>query len=189
MKLTSKHFEPKYKLDIRSAVSYEPSCFFGENKWEYYHIDTDVLLSNGEPLQRDHVWDIHQKRSLIISILKGLEIPNFLVVIYKDDITNGGGIRDTYFKIIDGKQRITTIKEFIEGKFGLLVNDIEYFFNDLEKMTQFKITNCNLKFNVIYEYPDTRLSDEQLISAFEYVNFAGTPQDIKHFEKLKTYLK
>ena len=74
MKLTSKYFEPKYKLDIRSAVSCEPSCFFGENKWDYYHIDTDVLLSNGKPLQRDHVWDIRQKRSLIISILKGFDI-------------------------------------------------------------------------------------------------------------------
>ena len=58
MKLTSKHFEPKYKLDIRSAVSYEPSCFFGENKWEYYHVDTIMLIQMYYYLMDNHFREI-----------------------------------------------------------------------------------------------------------------------------------
>lgn len=182
-KLSVKNFQPKYKLDIQSATSNSARRLF-DPKYNYI-IDYDVKLSNGKSLQRDFVWTIDQKRSLIISMLKELQLPNFAVVVYKDDY-NFSKNTPTVFKIIDGKQRLKTIEEFYKGEFGLLVDGIEYFYSDLDDMAQYRVLDYSLLFNIIYEYEDTKLSDEQLISWFELVNFAGTQQDIKHLENLKS---
>jgi uncharacterized protein with ParB-like and HNH nuclease domain len=184
-KLSTSAFESKYKLDIRQACTYEPEMLFRQRDENYrYVIDYDITLSNGQPLQRDFVWTIEQKRALIISMLKRFVLPNFLVVIYRPDDKSR-----QIFKIIDGKQRLSTIEQFINGEFGLMLDDEEYFFGDLDVEAKRRINSYSLNFNIIYEYDDCKLSDAQLVSAFEYVNFAGTPQDIEHFDKLKTYIK
>ncbi len=99
-KLSTKQLLPKYKLDIRTACSYDANDLFIRNKGKNrVTIDYNVKLSNGKNLQRDFVWTVEQKRSLILSILKELQIPNFAVVIYRNEK------RDTQtYKIIDGKQ-------------------------------------------------------------------------------------
>lgn len=173
---------PKYDLDIRSSCSYSPKDLFKIYKDSKYNniIDYDVKLSNGKSLQRDFVWTIEQKRSLIISILKELQIPNFAVVIHRAD----DGFDSTY-KIVDGKQRLKTIEEFYNNEFGIIHEGIEYFLNDLDEWGKYRFNCCSLQFSIIYEYPDAMLTDKQLISWFELVNFAGTPQDLYHLEKLK----
>lgn len=182
-KLSTKAFEPKYKLDIRPICTYEPHSLFEkpENSKYIDIIDYNVKLSNGKNLQRDFVWSIEQKRSLIVSILKQIQIPNFAVVIYRP-----GDRQTTIYKIIDGKQRLKSIEEFMKGEFGLIVDGEEYFYTDLDEMARYRFRCASLNFNIIYEYDDVRLSDEQLISWFELVNFAGTQQDIDHLEKLKS---
>lgn len=185
--LSIKQIEPKFKLDIRSACSYSPIDLFGKRNADgFYRLDFDVLLSNGQPLQREHVWTLEQKRALIISMLKELKLPEFLVVQYDNE--SRGADRQKIFKIIDGKQRLTAIKEFANNEFGIIVDDKEYFLSDLDSMAAYRFNCYSLNFRIIYEYSDAKLTDEQLIGAFEYVNFAGTPQDTAHFEKLKTYL-
>jgi len=181
-KLSTKAFEPKYKLNIQSATSHSARRLF-DPKYRYV-IDYDIKLSNGKNLQRDFVWTIEQKRSLIVSLMKELQIPNFAIVVYQDDSLSHKD-RVTTYKIIDGKQRLKTIEEFYKGEFGLLVDGVEYFYNDLDDMAQYRVIDYSLLFNVVYEYPDTKLSDDQLISWFELVNFAGTSQDLDHLEKLK----
>lgn len=184
--LSLKQIEPKFKLDIRNATSWQPNYLFGPRSFGYI-IDFDVLLSNGQPLQREHVWTLEQKRALIVSMLKELQLPNFLVVQY-DNESRTDSNRQKIFKIIDGKQRLSAIKEFMEEKFAIVVDGEEYFLSDLDDMAKYRFNCYGLNINIIYEYPDERLTDEQLIGAFEYVNFAGTPQDTAHFEKLKSYL-
>lgn len=181
LKLTT--IAPKYNLDIKPACSYSPKDLFVQHEGSKYKniIDYDVKLSNGKNLQRDFVWNIDQKRSLIISILKELQIPNFAVVIYRDDNNN----YESTYKIIDGKQRLKTIEEFFNEGFGIIYEGIEYFLSDLDEWGRYRFKCCSLSFNIIYEYPDAMLTDEQLISWFELVNFAGTPQDLNHLEKLK----
>lgn len=181
-KLSAKEFEPKYKLDINSVLSFVPHRLFNK---ERHIIDYDVKLSNGKNLQRDFVWTIEQKRSLIISMLKGLQIPNFAVVQYRNDL-DFSSKKPTTLKVIDGKQRLKTIEDFLNNEFSLLFNGLEYFYTDLDDDAQHKISTYTLLFNLIYEYDDIMLSDEQLISWFELVNFAGTPQDLDHLEKLKS---
>ena len=96
--------------------------------------------------------------------------------------------KKTCFRIIDGKQRLSTIYDFIDGKFPININGFDYFYAELDKSGQMAIWNYSMNFRTVYEYEDKKLSDADLIALFEYVNFTGTPQDADHIEKLKNSL-
>lgn len=71
------------------------------------------LVKKGEikfdnAVQRGLVWDVQRKSLLIHSMLMGYPVPPFYAV--KDG---------NCFDMLDGKQRINTIVDFIEGKFEL----------------------------------------------------------------------
>jgi len=175
-------------LDIRQEVSYQPSYFFERNYG--YKIDYDVRLSDGTSLQRDFVWTLQQKQELIISIIKGILLPRFAAIVYEDD--QKGKLKleqDKIFKIIDGKQRLSTIQAFMNNEFPILFKGNEYFYNDFDSELKRSIWGCDLRFNIVYEYFDQKVSDEDMIRWFELINWAGTPQDKKHFEKLKNLIK
>lgn len=74
-----------------------------------YIIDWDVKLSNGKALQRDFCWTKEQKNELIISLLKKIKIPVFTFII--------GGENDSILRVVDGKQRLSTLLDFYNGKF------------------------------------------------------------------------
>lgn len=182
--LTTSDLVPNYKLDIQSPISYNANSLFLRpnitSKYKYI-IDYEVKLSNGKSLQRDFVWNIEQKRSLILSMIKELQMPNFAVALERSN-----DMKTTIFRIIDGKQRLSTIEQFVNNEFCLVHNGQEYFYKDMDDMCQYRVHSYSLNFNIIYEYDDERLSDEQLISWFELVNFAGTAQDEKHLQYLKS---
>lgn len=169
----------KNYIETRGPYTYSPrELLSGKDD-----IDYDIILSNGKKLQREFVWTIEQKRELILSILKDIPIGQFQVINY----THGNNrSRDKQtFKIVDGKQRLSTVLDFVQGKFGFIWDEVEYFIDDLELFTKLKFKSFSFDFNVVYEYEDKRLTDEQLIGWFERVNFAGTPQDKEHLEYLK----
>lgn len=138
-------------------------------------IDFDVhLKSKGYNLQRDFVWNLDQKREIIWSILKRRHIPRMSFVLTYDDV----------YKIVDGKQRLSSMLDFYNNKFTLLAGGIEYYFKDLPEDHQKQIGGYALSYNVYNEYPSNPLTDQQLIDWFTFINFAGTPQDKEHLEKL-----
>jgi hypothetical protein len=177
---------PTADIELKGPVSYEPSAIFSR---DYYEIDYDVKLSNGMNLQRDLVWTLTQKQALIESMLKGLSLPEFHVVLYKSAAAERGDTRTTVFKIIDGKQRLSTIQQFINNEFMFEWNGISYYFADFDKDTKFIITNYHMHFKIVYEYDDRRLTDKQLVDWFNMVNFSGTQQDAAHMANLQNSLK
>src|SRR6478735_323809 len=65
-------------------------------------IDFDVYLpSKKMNLQRDFVWTLEQKQSLILSFFKGIKIPKLSIIQYQDDSNSNNIV--TILKIIDGK--------------------------------------------------------------------------------------
>ena len=105
-----KKLNPIYNIDVRPATTYQPSYFFGDKKmYGKGSIDFDVILNNGVKLQRNFVWKLEQKQDLIIGMLCGTKLPPFYVILYVDD-TKGQTHRELKFKIIDGKQRLSTIR-------------------------------------------------------------------------------
>lgn len=138
-------------------------------------IDFDVFLpSRNKNLQRDFVWSIEQKRELIISILLGRHIPHISYINRANET----------LEIIDGKQRLSTMIDFINDKFTILIEDNEYLFSELPKEYQKEILHFNIKgYEVIEEVGDTILDDDK-INWFKLLNYAGTPQDLKHINNL-----
>jgi hypothetical protein len=68
----------------------------------------DKFLFN-DPVQRNaDVWDTHKRSLLIHSIIMGIPVPNVFVQVV-----------DNKYNVIDGKQRLTTIRAFVENKFPL----------------------------------------------------------------------
>ena len=176
LKLTDIRFPLKRK--ISKGMSYSPRDLF-ERKW--YKVDYDVILSNGKSLQRAFCWTNDQKNELILSILKGIALPNFTILSYEEDDIS----RTKIFKIIDGKQRLSTIESFMNNEFPLIIKSSEFYYRNLDEDAQREIWNLNLSVDIAYSYYDDYPTDDELIRWFELINFAGTPQDKEHLKYLK----
>lgn len=98
-------------------------------------------------IQRSYVWERARKSALIESMILGYPIP----AVFAKRMDDGSGKRgnNTYF-IMDGKQRLSTVKEFLNDEFALSkLSPITYFDNEEDK--EVKIDISNKKFS---ELPD-----------------------------------
>jgi hypothetical protein len=75
-------------------------------------MDRLKVFKFNDPLQRNVVWNLKKKSLLILSILQGIDIGEFKVQIIRRSEMR---IRN----VLDGKQRLTTIRDYIKGKFRL----------------------------------------------------------------------
>jgi len=67
-------------------------------------LENDENLNRQPSYQRNPVWDVEQKGNLVDSIMKRCPMPVFLLYAYPQDVS----------ECIDGQNRLTTIKEYIE---------------------------------------------------------------------------
>lgn len=140
-------------------------------------IDFDVyLMSIGKNLQRGYVWDIRQKRELINSIIIGRNIPNLAIFERSDE----------KIFIIDGKQRLSCMFDFLDDKFTIILEDNEYLFSELPKDYQEHISGFNVMYYYIFEIKENSVSEKMLFDWFDFINFAGTPQDEEHIRDIKS---
>ncbi len=123
------------------------------------------LLVLDPDFQREEVWNPKQQSELIESILMGIPLP----LIYVKEDNNG------VYIIVDGRQRLTTLFDFMNDKFKLkglkvLGNLNGNFFSKLDEKQQNKIEDCPLTLHVIK--PPT--SDRVTFDLFDRVNRGGT---------------
>lgn len=143
----------------------------------HYEIDWDVYLpTKGKNLQRGFVWTLNQKRELIYSIFKGIQLAPISVISFEHKI----------YKIIDGKQRLSTLLSFCKNEFSIFWNNQEYFFNNLDGDIQRELLGNSIRANIGYEYYSAIISDDEKIAWFEMINFSGTVQDEQHLKNLKS---
>lgn len=98
-------------------------------------------------IQRSYVWERTRKSALIESMIIGYPIP----AVFAKRIDDGSGKRgsNTYF-IMDGKQRLSTVKEFLNDEFALSkLSPVTYFDTDADKEVSVDISG--MKFS---ELPD-----------------------------------
>lgn len=98
-------------------------------------------------IQRSYVWERARKSALIESMILGYPIP----AVFAKRIDDGSGKRgsNTYF-IMDGKQRLSTVKEYLNDEFALTnLSPITYF--DTEEDKEVKVDISGMKFS---ELPD-----------------------------------
>ena len=169
--------------ELRTVLRFHPQeinssiKFFAEN----CNIDFDVYLpTKGKNLQRDFVWTIEQKRELIWSVLMNRRIPRMAML---NVVSEKGDLKGKY-QVIDGKQRLSAMIDFYKGKFDLIIDDKSYFFNELPDDYQRVISGFMFPYYIVNEDFGNFFTDEDKISWFRYINFAGTPQDAEHMESL-----
>lgn len=177
MDLLEKLTGPKPEFDTNSSITLRVDWIRKQ-----YKVDFDVYLPTYEKnLQRPLVWTLLQKQQLILSILKGAYIPNVSAV----EVVNSDG-ETLEFQIIDGKQRMSTVFAFLDGKFPLVDGDgNKYYFKDLPTLLQNRVSRYYFTINVAYSDPENRITDQQKVEWFKFINFAGTAQDYEHMEQFK----
>lgn len=146
-------------------------------------IDFNIFLpTKNINLQRNLVWSNLQKQELIMSILLDRFIPKISIL---NIVNKNSSVSRSIFQIIDGKQRLNTIFEFVENKFTIELDGINFYFKCLPSDYQNGILNYDIGCNVIIEDYNTPFTDIKKIKWFELLNYAGTLQDIEHINKLK----
>jgi hypothetical protein len=73
--------------------------------------------------QRNAIWSIDKQTSFIESIFMNLLIPPIYVV----EIPGENMLEDSAYEVVDGKQRLTAIFDFIKNKYRLKKRALEYF--------------------------------------------------------------
>lgn len=136
--------------------------------------DYDIFLADGTPLQRPLVWTPLQQSEWIWSLIYERPVPPVAI--------NHTG--DTY-EVIDGKQRLCTLGQFLRDEIKLLYGDAGFLFSELPDKYQDRI----IRGRPILGYLAYDLSDHEKLQWFKWINYAGTPQDQEHISKLENLLK
>ena len=157
--------------------------------------DFDIFLKDyGVNLQRPYVWNLIQQQEFILSILLEKPIPPVVAVeIGNNDFALGKELRTML--VIDGKQRLMTIKRFLNNEFAVIIDGHPAYLNDFDRDTHLffiRRISC-LTANVYYASNNPEepwyISDDMKIILFNFYNFAGTQQEESHKEMLQNFLK
>lgn len=146
-------------------------------------LDMDVYLpSIGKNLQRPFVWTLDQQKELIKSFFIGRPIPAITLLNLNHKINNCA------YQVIDGKQRLTTFMNFINGLFSVELNGVEYHYNDLPEYWRGTIEGLyDIQFvEAVENFGGNKIiTDQDKIDWFKFINCYGTPQDSEHINSLK----
>ncbi len=134
------------------------------------------LIELNPGYQRRRVWKDNKKKSLLIeSLMLRIPIPAFYF--YENE--------DGEYQVIDGQQRLTTIKEFVDGEFRL--SGLEYLgkeynkrkFKDLDTKYIQRIYRTQIAVNIL----DARSPKNVIYDIFRRVNTGGVnlnPQEMRN---------
>lgn len=148
-----------------------------------------VIDKNGEKhyYQRPFVWTLEEKQLLIESIYKRISCGQILVRSHSykevERRMNEGDTEICFRDIVDGKQRLNALYEFMTDKFPDLHGN---YFSDLSDYAQWEFEDM-LSFS--YADMDEGTTDEDVIAAFLNVNFTGVPQSKEHIEYVEKIAK
>lgn len=136
----------------------------------------DNLIELNPGYQRNRVWKDNKRKSLLIeSLMLRIPIPAFYF--YENE--------DGKYQVIDGQQRLTTIKEFVNGEFKL--SGLEYLgkdynkkaFKELDSKYQQRIYRTQIAVNIL----DARSPKKVIYDIFRRVNTGGVnlnPQEMRN---------
>lgn len=146
--------------------------------------DEDELIK--PELQRKYVWDRREASRFIDSLLLGLPVPSIFLAQTADE----------KLLIIDGFQRIMTVRDYVRGIFS---NDDKSFalsrtdrinsrwrgkqFTELSESEQRKIRNTTIHAIIFSQQKEPATEDTSLFQVFERINTSGrtlTAQEIRN---------
>lgn len=146
-------------------------------------LDPVVTDSNGDDVsyQRDLVWNNDQKVNLIDSIYNGADLGKFIFRVrklqwVKDRLDNGKKNGTALNDLVDGKQRINAILEFMNDGYK---DSYGNFYSDLSDIAKNRLLGFgNL---ACVELPE-EATDEETIDQFLIINKTGTIMSKEHLD-------
>lgn len=154
---------------------------------EVYDLPKGVLHPDGKILelnpfyQRGLVWTLNQKRDYILALFNGkATIEPTIVEYFKDNY------KIHMMEVLDGKQRLTTIFDFIDNKFSIIVDGNEVYFKDLiEKDQRFLFKHDVKNTRVMPRDISKKVSIQDKVDLFLEINEKGTKMSDEHLKKIK----
>lgn len=148
-----------------------------------YNDNPYIYDENGNKVyyQRDYVWSVEDEQLFIESIYNGLDCGK--IVIRKHDwsylekcVVNGNTEGLAFKDIVDGKQRIHTLKRFLNDEFKDLHG---CYYSDLSKQAMHQFDNST---SLTYLRLTEDATDKDVIETFLMVNFSGKPMSKEHLD-------
>lgn len=142
----------------------------------------EVVWFDNPEYQRTLVWTLKQKQDYINNLFNGMaEIKPTILLYYEDK-------KDIY-EVLDGKQRLTTLFQFIDNEFALIVDGEEVHFNDLIDTDKKFILNHNVYWTRIMSFKVLEpIALEDKLTLFLEKNYLGTHMSDEQINKVLNML-
>jgi len=169
-------------LPMTSYCKGEAMCAKDDVQIRFYNNDIDSLIHKvyhsgvdfNPNYQRDLVWNMEQKLSLMDSIFNNVEIGKFTFI--RHDYSAD---RIFHYEILDGKQRLSTICEFYEDRFAWRGKKFsELCAEDARHFTGFPVIQGEVG----------EITEQQIYKLFVKMNTSGTPVSQEHLDKIKSLI-
>lgn len=142
-------------------------------------LEDKTLVINRDYQRSDSVWPQAAKAYLIDTILRDLPIPPIYLRTDADPVT-----LKSYREVVDGQQRISAIKSFVDGEFSLGQNQETFQENagkkylDLEPNIQRDFLNYQVPCAQLFNAPDPKVFD--IFRRLNTYNYRLSPQELRH---------
>ena len=147
-------------INIRSLL-FKEVAKYDEIQYGLIPITDQNKMTLDVAFQRNLVWTLEQKQSLILSILQQMPIGMF----YINESFDNPNIDVVLY---DGKQRFDAIKGFLYGEFPININNQDYYWYDLKNDDVATILSTSISINT------TNFDSEvDLINYYLLINQAG----------------
>ncbi|MBJ9640742.1 DUF262 domain-containing protein [Citrobacter sp. FDAARGOS_156] len=129
------------------------------------------VLNFGSEYQREYIWGEEEQQTFLRVLISGFPIGSVALAKAPDWDTSDG----PYIEVVDGKQRLTTLKMFINNKIPIVIGDEEIFWFEFSRAEQLSFGRPTLTAVIL---DDATTKDR--IEYFIAVNFTGVPQSEEH---------
>lgn len=130
--------------------------------------------------QRELVWTDKQKQEYILAILKQRAKITPVII---EKLTEQGTV---LYEILDGKQRLTALFDYIDNKYPLQTGE---YFKDLSAKDMNVITQTRVSYTRITSYKECDVPLDFKLAYFLEINAMGTKITDEHIEKIENKLK
>lgn len=161
-------------IEIAYPISREAKIEYPfQNSYNWDILDIEVELSDGTFLQRESVWNLSQKEQLIYSFIDNCYVPP-IIIVDKDSKDSITGKYVAIGKVIDGKQRILALKDFLLNVFPVTIKDKRVYFKDLTPEEKDSLLLYRYMSVIYYNSPKKVInSDSFLKRLYNNLNYRG----------------
>lgn len=132
-------------------------------------------LNFGAEYQREYVWGHDEQQTFLRVLISGFPIGSVALAKASDwDSCDG-----PYIEVVDGKQRLTTLKMFINNEIPIVIGDEEIYWFELSRAEQLSFGRPVLSAVILDD-----ATEKDRIDYFVAVNFTGVPQSEAHRQQV-----